>query len=130
MAEIQHPPIDFGIAREVSLERIFAEEAFQLVNSYGQDSTIQIDSMLWTVPVTELVDLTAQYQTDITFRIQGMPVFSCGESGFQASAEYYVMELQYGLVEDECDMATEEDYDWKPYVRVIINARDVNDITV
>lgn len=133
MANIFHPPLELGLSAAVSAERLFAEEAFQLLTTFAVKGSMTIDSTYMTYPITDRCDVQAADDAERALRLQGVPVLggaAVGES-LSPSDKYYVIEVEHGVLADpEEDMAWDEDYDWEPYVMAVIDTENIDNVSV
>ncbi|MFA5004427.1 MAG: hypothetical protein WC498_04095 [Candidatus Saccharimonadales bacterium] len=130
MSEIQHPSVDLGIIRNVSLERTLAEEAFRIVMAHGCETYTWLEDVRYSLPTTEPVDLSTEDDDEVSFRIKAMPVLNIDKSPFPPSADYFVMELQHGRFDMKLADTAEDPYNWQPYIRMIVNTEECDDVTI
>lgn len=128
MTEFQHPPINCDIPFESSMERAFAEHAYEVLLTYGVKDEEQIGNYYVTYPLTERADFLAQDGRDVALRLVQVPAFSTGDGKdldiYPSFESYHVMQFQYGFVRGNPELPTDEDYDWHDYIAIITKLAD------
>lgn len=136
MSGMNHPPVDLGIRRDISFERQLAEEAFEVLQTQGHETLQELDGYAMLLHESTMVDLQAEDLTDVSFRIKSVPtlLLGAGETDVKRPGRlahsFYVMDIQHGTVSDEIEEALPEDYDWKSYVKVIVNVHELGEVAV
>jgi hypothetical protein len=114
MSDISHPPIRQDIGPGISIERMFAEEAYMMLAQCG-------------VP---LVD----DETSAALRLRSLPVLSIMASNHHhqdPSGDYTAIVLEYGESDDDDTAETfEESFNWRGYVLVVIAMDNLNDVSI
>jgi hypothetical protein len=135
MSEISHPPIQQNIGPGISIERIFAEEAYVMLAQCGVPLVEQIEPVIVTSLVTNRVDMVANDdETSAALRLRTLPVFSIKANNpnrQDPSGDYTAILLEYGESDDDDTAETFEDsFDWRGYVLVVIAMNNLNDVSV
>ena len=135
MSEIFHPPIQQGIGPGISIERIFAEEAYMMLAQCGVPLVEQIDPVIVTSLVTERVDMVANNDdTSAALRLRSLPVFRIianNHNRQDPSGDYTAILLEYGESDDDDTNETfEETFNWRGYVLAIIEMDNLNRVDV
>lgn len=129
MSDIKHPPIDLGLMRDVGLERVVAEEAFQLLTAFGEIYPTYFGNLYAPLPIAR-ADLTGNDNQDVRMRLSALPVFCMDTGSLKPSPDYFVMDMQHGDLPEECEAPEDEDITWRPYLRLIMNCADADDVTI
>jgi hypothetical protein len=135
MSDISHPPIRQDIGPGISIERMFAEEAYMMLAQCGVPLVEQIEPVLVTSLVTERVDMVANDdETSAALRLRSLPVLSIMASNHHhqdPSGDYTAIVLEYGESDDDDTAETfEESFNWRGYVLVVIAMDNLNDVSI
>ncbi|HVS58722.1 MAG TPA: hypothetical protein VHD60_03210 [Candidatus Saccharimonadales bacterium] len=127
MSEIEHPPIDMDLQRDVSAERLLAEEVYEMLIEYAHPESVVCGTYRLVYPVTDRCDMDSTDNTKLGLRLRGVPSFSMEtpmSTSFTPNAQYYVVEVQQGIPEAGIETPTDHDFTWAPYLVVVINTAD------
>lgn len=136
MSGMNHPPVDLGIRRDISFERQLAEEAFEILQTQSKEVEREIGGYALSLRQSDMADLTAEDHTDLAFRVKSVPSLLMGanetsvKNPGRLAHSFYVMDIQQGTVSDEIEDATEENYIWKSYLKIIVNTHNHDDVVV
>lgn len=127
-----HPNIHIHHEEEGRTERGILTDLFITLKLMGHDTRSFIDGVEIITPTTPRMDMPSRDEgTDhIAMRVLRSPVMAISASATDQwpSQAYVAMELQCGTrdpeVEDE-DLL-DEDFDWQPYLYIIVDANDAD----
>lgn len=130
MFEFNHPPIESQHVFPISPQRQFAEEAMQAIDFFGFYEQQDFELGVGSVPVSEHCDLVDDTGQRYALKLKGSLVFNYHATNknhvLRYDEKYSVIELQLGILEEECEEPQEEDYVWNDYVVAIIKNGDNN----
>lgn len=131
MSEIGHPDIDPQLLPPISLERIFAEEAFYILAAQSHPETTAVGDMQVTVQASERYDIINKdpEAPEQALRLKSVPTFSGDGDAYSPSDKYYVIELQMGELREGME-PTDENYSWLPYVMSVVDTEDIDNISI
>ena len=135
MSNISHPPIRQDFGPGLSIERIFAEEAYMMLAQCGVPLVEQIEPVLVTSLVTERVDMVSNDdETSAALRLRSLPVLRIMANNHNhqdPSGDYTAILLEYGESDDDdTDETFEDSFNWRGYVLVVIAMDNLNDVSV
>jgi hypothetical protein len=135
MSEISHPPIRQDNRSTISIERIFAEEAYAMLVHDGVPLLEHLDLVTMTTLVTDYVDVTTEDDEVLAaLRLRTLPVQNNSSDErirMTPSEDYTAILLEYG--ESDTDNGTEtfaQTYKWKSYILAVIDLGNLNNVSV
>lgn len=139
---LKHPEIIFSHANAASLNRLLAEELYQLMvknSAMCVDTNNAIDGVEMAVPTAPLVHVASKDGViDGSLRIQSVftqPI-ECSEillGSEMPTREYLVFQLDSGTLLPQSkskQKLDEDDFTWRPYIYAVINQSDLNNCSI
>jgi hypothetical protein len=154
MSEFTHPPIDLSESAPSTAAELFAEEAYQMLATYGVGDIEQQDNWQVAYPVTERVDVKTTDGQEAALRLRVVPCYMPMREreeefvprdvkreldGLKPTQAFLILRLEYGTLNPELQgepelpserMIVDEDYEWQAYVDVVIDTDKPEDVEV
>ncbi len=142
MSGVNHPDIKPEIQSAISFEQDFAERALELLGCYGISCVAVNGDYEIEFPVTDRIDVETEDDSELALRLVRRQVLAIAPAEQSSSSmpgrltlfkapvdRYIVLELQVGTIADEVteeEQLVDEDFEWRPYINMIVDIRDPN----